>query len=430
MNSARSLSQGEIDGIWDGAQTVLLGNLKKGSDPKYRRDYAYVCPSLRSYPWQWFWDSCFHAIVLSHFDTNLARSELNTLMSVQRADGFIPHVIHWGARFIADPPAYWQSKLALRPKSTELIQPPVLAQAVLQVAERSQDARFLAESLDKVKRYYLWLREYRDPDGDFLISVISPYETGMDQLPAYDEALGLRNPSRLGLHFRDRTLDLQNLVLGRNYDLDVIFKRDRFTVEDLLVNCVYAQGLRAISTMCRMAGDEATCDSFTRMAERTERSILAKCYDAESGIFWSLASRDERPLKVSTITSLLPVILESIEPELIERIVERHILNEDEFWLPYPLPSVALSEPSFRAAERMVIWRGGTWINTNWLIAKGLQRHGYAEAARVIVQRSAELVLKSGFREFYNPLTGEGYGARNFGWSTLVVDMLSTLQYL
>lgn len=37
---------------------------------------------------------------------------------------------------------------------------------------------------------------------------------------------------------------------------------------------------------------------------------------------------------------------------------------------------------------------------------------------------SAHLVLKSGYREFYNPLTGKGYGERNFGWSTLLVDML------
>jgi len=42
-----------------------------------------------------------------------------------------------------------------------------------------------------------------------------------------------------------------------------------------------------------------------------------------------------------------------------------------------------------------------------------------SESAR----RSRDLVLESGFREFYHPLTGEGYGARSFGWSTLVVDM-------
>ena len=60
----------------------------------------------------------------------------------------------------------------------------------------------------------------------------------------------------------------------------------------------------------------------------------------------------------------------------------------------------------------------------NWLIVRGLRQHGYREQADAIVASSAELVLRSGFREFYNPLTGEGYGARNFGWSTLVLDLI------
>jgi hypothetical protein len=39
------------------------------------------------------------------------------------------------------------------------------------------------------------------------------------------------------------------------------------------------------------------------------------------------------------------------------------------------------------------------------------------------VEKTKELVLRGGFREFYNPFTGEPYGAPGFGWSTLVLDM-------
>ena len=35
-----------------------------------------------------------------------------------------------------------------------------------------------------------------------------------------------------------------------------------------------------------------------------------------------------------------------------------------------------------------------------------------------------ELIEKSGFREYYNPNTGKGYGAMDFTWSGLVVDMM------
>ena len=416
------LSQADLLAIADGAESLLRSNVKRGYDRTFNREYVYVCPSIADYPWQWFWDSCFHAIALSHFDSDLAKNELRNLVSVQRQDGFIPHVIHWGSRLVAHIPARWQSRWALRPKTTALIQPPVLAQAVRKVAEQSEDREFLAEMLDKVKRYYLWLRDNRDPDADNLISAISPYETGMDQLPAYDEALGLKNPSRLGLHIADRLLDLKNL--SRNYRTEAIFKSDWFNVEDVLINCVYAQGLHDIAAMCEMVGDEASGKSFKRMAERTEEAVLSKCYDSEAGAFWSLASKSERPLKTMTVASLLPVILESIDQRRLERLVEGHLLNGSEFWLDYPVPSVARSEASFRPSGSLVIWRGPTWININWFLAKGLQRHGYEEAARTIALRSAELVMKSGFREFYNPLTGEGYGAHGFGWSTLVVDMI------
>jgi hypothetical protein len=50
---------------------------------------------------------------------------------------------------------------------------------------------------------------------------------------------------------------------------------------------------------------------------------------------------------------------------------------------------------------------------------------GYeAEAARVL-QGLAAAIDREGFREYYDPRTGRGHGAREFGWSTLVVDLLA-----
>ena len=63
-------------------------------------------------------------------------------------------------------------------------------------------------------------------------------------------------------------------------------------------------------------------------------------------------------------------------------------------------------------------------MNTNWYLSRGLRHHGRADLARIIEQRSAELVERSGFREYYDPRTGEGHGARDFSWSALVIDML------
>ena len=84
---------------------------------------------------------------MRRFDVELAKAELRTLWSAQDADGFIPHVVYWGAGLVLAPPAYWQSKLSFRPHRTALMQPPVLAQAALAVAEAAQDDAFLAEAV-------------------------------------------------------------------------------------------------------------------------------------------------------------------------------------------------------------------------------------------------------------------------------------------
>ena len=133
---------------------------------------------------------------------------------------------------------------------------------------------------------------------------------------------------------------------------------------------------------------------------------------------------------VITVISLMPLILDNIEKYKVDNLITRHLLNPQELWLPYPIPSVARSEHSFDPIYKGqdYLWKGPTWINTNWFIVQGLLKHGYKEIACELIKRTVELVSRSGFREFYNPWTGEGYGATDFGWSTLVVDLLDMLK--
>ena len=53
----------------------------------------------------------------------------------------------------------------------------------------------------------------------------------------------------------------------------------------------------------------------------------------------------------------------------------------------------------------------------------GLNKQKEFEFADKIAERTLAMIKKSGFREFYNPYTGKGMGAKSFGWSTLVYLM-------
>ena len=59
-----------------------------------------------------------------------------------------------------------------------------------------------------------------------------------------------------------------------------------------------------------------------------------------------------------------------------------------------------------------------------WLLVPALRELGYAREAEHVTGSLVEAVERHGFREYYNPLTGRGLAARNFGWSTLLVDLL------
>ena len=157
---------------------------------------------MRDYPFQWFWDSCFHAIAWSRFDAARAADELRGLFAFQQEDGLLPHVVFWKGDLVSR--LHWhhlESRTNGRipfhraPRTTAQMQPPVVAQAVERVVDAGAGDAFLAEALPHLERYYRYLAALRDPDGDDLISVISQFESGLDFSPVYDEAVGVGDPS-------------------------------------------------------------------------------------------------------------------------------------------------------------------------------------------------------------------------------------------
>jgi hypothetical protein len=153
-----------------------------------------------------------------------------------------------------------------------------------------------------------------------------------------------------------------------------------------------------------------------------ERASLDECYDAATGLYFDIDVRGGLQIREPSVSCLVPIALGGMPADRCEALVRR-LTDTDSFWPRYPVPSVPLGSRHFRPEGRRYLWRGPTWINTNWLIWGGLMRHGYGECADAVARSSAELVERSGFREYYNPLTGEGGGERDFGWSTLAAIM-------
>lgn len=425
MSGTTALDRAQASRVAADARRVLALNRRTGISDWEGMRYDFVVPSLERYPFQWFWDSAFHAIALLHVDPELSKQELRCLLQGAREDGYIAHMLLWEKAAHAE----WETKKgAIRlahPFYTGTIQPPVIARSIERIFEATGDAAFVREVLPPTVRFFRWLERVRDPDRDGLVAIIQPDESGLDASPKYDAAMRMTHdpPSATLPQLRE---NMERLFRAyRDVPMEQQVALDVFVFEDVMVNAIYADGWRALAGLARALG-LPDGDTYEREYRRTLDALVAKCWDAGAGAFWDLSGSREEPVKLLTFTSLFPLILPDLDRDIARRLVEEHLLNEREFWLRYPVPSVAATEPSFDPGLRTnALWRGGTWINVNWYLYWGLRAHGYRDIASRLARGTVELMAGSGVREFYDPLTGAGQGAVDFGWSTLVLDLIA-----
>ena len=398
-------------------------NTRIGWDAYLRKHYQYVQPSPGRYKWQWSWDSCFHVIALARLDVEMARSEFETLLAHQDEDGFIGHIMFWG-RFgrVAGALSFQGRCSKWRTGHTAIIQPPLLAHALLALWTATRDLRMLKAYLPKVKAHYDWLRRNRTVGNDGLIGVLSPYETGLDNSPAYDALLGAVPPTRRKLLWRNWLLDRFNARLGDGFEYAIARQRDRFVMIDPFVNAVYCDALDVLCHLHSLAGDKRSASEDSRLLDATMRSLNDQCWDEGLGRWVHLAGKAKRAVETLTVASIMPLICGRMDRSTVESVVFRHLTDPQHFGTPFPVPSVAASEPTYDPDGESCIWRGPASLNLNWLIARGLRRHGFDEQARHIEAKSVAMASRE-FREFYSPNTGAGMRGRGFGWATVAVDM-------
>jgi hypothetical protein len=356
--------------------------------------FAYTRPSPERYRWQWYWDSCFAAIVWRRFDPERSRRELETLLAASREDGFIGHTVFWESPVHGVRRLYY-NVLDEHDRATATIQPPMLAWAWrAAVGDPAREPRVVA--------HHECVTRERDLEGDGLLWLLQPDESGLDASPQFDpiwrhRAQGL--PGFLELVHRNRKL---------HFDISAIRAAGGPLVCEVLTNVLHALSQLALGRR-----------SLTG-------ALIERLYDERQGLFLPEASPacDERvPI---TWAALSPLALPDLPEPIGRRLVEEHLLSE-RFWTAVAPPSVATDEPAFSLREHTLglrrYWRGPSWINSAWLVWLGLTRLGYDEDARTLARGVCGAVLGAGLREFYDPRDGRGMGAEQFAWSALSLEL-------
>ncbi|MDO8570524.1 MAG: trehalase family glycosidase [Candidatus Daviesbacteria bacterium] len=376
---------------------------------RHKGDFQYTVPSPTTYPHQWLWDSCFHAIILSHSNTEDAKKEILSLLSKQFTNGLIPHMIFW------NPNNQKNSKFWGQNGTSSITQPPIVAYAVWEIFKKDKDIKFLEKIYPNLYHFYRYLLNERDPHDKHLIGILNPDESGEDDSPRFDALLGLKSK-----HSFKTNLNKRFELVKKNIDckFDAPFcMRNLFWVKDVPFNSIMAENLKILADIAKKLDFDDDANYFVKQSEHiiwAMRDLML-----EDGLFWSTYGEDYKKIKIKTWAIFTPLFANILTHKEAEILVEKHLLNSKEFWTKYPIPTVSLKERSFSD----FFWRGPTWIGANWFIYKGLLNYGFTDVAKDIKNSSIRLIEKSGFREYFNCQTGEGLGAKNFTWGGLVVDM-------
>jgi hypothetical protein len=425
------------------AKRVLAKNQKPG----------WTMPADKLYPHQWLWDTGFVAVGLSHYDANRAAGEIESVMRAQWQNGMLPHIIFDEAVRYWTGPQFWRSQhLPGTPKvaTSGFTQPPVTAIAALQVARMLKPKRrdqFLANVVPGLIRYHQWLYRERDPEGEGLITLIHPWEAGLDNSPPWAEAVAnIRIPlwlrliehwqleRLLGIVRRDiknvpaqerltddealRCLYLATVYRRKRYDSRRILRRPELAIQDLTFNSILIAANRALAELVKTAGGLLPPD----LIHSFDKSIqgLEYLWDEGSGQYFSRRLAGKQLIKLSSAATLLPLYTGAVTAERAKRLVE--LLQDDKtFGTRYGVPSAPLNSPYF---DHDRYWQGPVWVNMNWFVIQGLLRYGYTQEAKSLWKQTKELVAGGGFSEYYSPLTGEALGADNFSWTAaLFIDL-------
>jgi len=96
----------------------------------------------------------------------------------------------------------------------------------------------------------------------------------------------------------------------------------------------------------------------------------------------------------------------------------RHLLNPDEYWGEFVIPTISRDDPAFADQQ---YWRGTIWPPTNYLVYQGLKAYGLDMVAADSASKSTALFLRiwKNYQlcpENFDSRTGEAGGQRYQSW--------------
>jgi hypothetical protein len=342
------------------------------------------------------WDCFFGSLLTNVEDSQQTAAGVRAILLAQSPNGVVPNV---------------DSANGISPDRS---QPPVGAYIVWKNYARNPDIEQLRWGYPRLKKWHEWWlanrgdgQAWRDGNQDGLLEwgsdrgatfsvggrgflVQAKWESGMDDSPMYD---------------------------------DVTYNPKTYTMEldDVGLNSLYALDAECLAKIAAILGYEDDNRRFVAEYDRVKSLVRQLLWNEQDGIFenryW-----DGRFSKRLSPTNFYPLLAGIATTAQAKRMVREHLLNPEEFWGKYVIPTTSRNDPAF---QDQYYWRGDIWGPTNYLVYQAINRYGEDEVALEFAEKSYDLFMEDWqahqrTNEQYYAWGGSAGGDVHYTWGALL----------
>jgi putative isomerase len=341
------------------------------------------------------WDNFFAATLSSIGNRDLAYANAVEMIRESTSQGFVPNYVRAGG---------W--------KSFDRSEPPVGSITVLALYQKFHDRWLLQDTFEPLLHWNRWWAEHRDMQG--YLTWGSDAENQPVNLD--DSTVG----TRLGA------------ILNSGMDNSPMYDSTTYNAQthllefaDVGLMSMYVADCDALAVMAGTMNKAAEAKEIRERAARY-RAKLATMWDENAGIFLNKDLHTGQFSLLLSPTNFYPLLAKAATPEQADIMIKKHLLNPQEFWGEWVIPTIARDDTGFKDQN---YWRGRIWGPSNYLVYLGLRNYDQPEVRQELAEKSMNLFLeewkrKGHVHENYNAITGEGddvvHSDRFYHWGALL----------
>jgi hypothetical protein len=323
------------------AYSILRGNVESPADPIKTN---WTTPDRSPHECMWQWDSGFHGLGWRYFDKEQAQNCIISVLSIQKENGFIPHMIC----------PYWQS---------QIIAAPVLSWCTWEIYKSCGEKEFLRFCYPGLKKFIVWIQANRDENKNGLYEWIN-FDESMDNTPRFDNTLKMEG------------IDLNS-----------------FLVNDL----------EFLSMIAKEIGNSDEAKMFAEQKAVLSERINTLMWDSNSNFYYDITLSGEF-IRSKAVSGLLPLFA-GIPDKKREEILFTQVMDSTEWFTEIPFPSLSLKDKDYSLNMwRGGTWINYSYFIFRGL-KRYNRTDASREVAKRVIGRISEYYDASGsIYEYYDPL--------------------------